>query len=88
MNQTLYFLQEQCDLMEEARKKNYNILIELAQEIHRSSKNFNKWIKLNKEFDLVNTRWNNEGTCLSILQKMMYKILNSSMMADINKIKS
>ena len=88
MNQTLYFLQEQCDLMEEARKKNYNILIELAQEIHRSSKNFNKWIKLNKEFDLVNTRWNNESVCLSTLRKMMYEILNLSMMADINKIKS
>ena len=97
MNQTLYFLQEQYDLMEEAADRNLDILCQMNEYFSKfivmpqflallimKSK---KYKRVDKEFDLIFSRHNNERAALQTLRKMIHEILNPSMIIEINKIK-
>ena len=82
MNQTLYFLQEQYDLMEEARDKTYRQIDELENHIDTLNKKFfipfyiydpEKWKKLEKEYDLLASKSTHESLCISVIRKLMYE---------------
>jgi len=97
MNQDLWFLKEQYDLLEESADRNLDILrkmndyfgkfIIMPQFLALLIMKSKKYKRLDKEFDLISARHNNERATLKILQKMIHEILNSSMIIEINKIK-
>jgi len=82
MNQTLYFLQEQCDLMDEARDRTYRQMDELENYIDTLNKKFfvplyiydlEKWKKLEREYNLLASKSTHESLCISVIRKLMYE---------------
>ena len=82
MNQTLYFLQEQCDLMDEARDRTYRQMDELENYIDTLNKKFfvplyiydlEKWKKLEREYNLLASKSTHESLCINVIRKLMYE---------------
>ena len=93
MNQDLWFLKEQFELMDEARDRTYHQMDELENYIDTLNKKFfiplyiydlEKWKKLEIEYDLLASKSTHESLCLATLRKMMHEILNSPMLIEIN----
>jgi len=82
MNQDLWFLREQLDLMDEARDKTYRQMDQLENHIDTLNKKFfiplyiydlEKWKKLEREYDSLASKSTHESLCINVIRKLMYE---------------